>query len=179
MDYEKIKAVNEEIKTVDIRGKEYAEVAQRVNAYRKLEPNGAIITEMVSNENGVCVFKATVIDGNGKTLACGHAYEKEGNGNINKFSYIENCETSAVGRALGFCGIGSAASIASAEEVANDIMNQNRPAKNLNAELLEQAKELDIDLAKVAVYLKKTVSDLTNDDLADCIARKRAARGEQ
>jgi len=58
-------------------------------------------------------------------LAVGHAYEKEGSTFINKTSYIENCETSAVGRALGMLGIGIDTSIATAEEVNIAIINQD------------------------------------------------------
>ena len=37
----------------------------------------------------------------GEVIAQGHAHEVQGSSNINKTSYVENCETSAVGRALG------------------------------------------------------------------------------
>ena len=69
-------------------------------------PQGQILTELLSNESGTCVFKAIVNDNEGKNLAMGTAYEKEGSSFINKTSYIENCETSAVGRALGMAGFG-------------------------------------------------------------------------
>lgn len=170
MDYAQIKAVNDEIKPVDIKGKEYAEVAQRVTAFRKIEPNGSIISEIISNENGTCIFRSQVVDGDGKILAIGHACEREGVGNINKFSHIENCETSAVGRALGFCGIGSAGSIASAEEVQN-------ATETLDEGLLKEAEALKIDLKNVAVYLKKNVKDLSNADLKKCIEQKKEAIG--
>ena len=81
-------------------------------------PTGRIETEILGNENGVCVIRATVADGK-NILSTGTAYEKEGANNINRTSYIENCETSAVGRALGFAGFGIDTSIASAEEVRN------------------------------------------------------------
>lgn len=126
MTYEELKQVNAQIKTTPIRGKDYAEVNQRIEAFRKLFPMGSIITEIVSLAEGVVVMKATVTDGDGRILATGTAYEKEGNGNINKTSYIENCETSAVGRALGILGIGINVSIASYEEVSNAILNQEK-----------------------------------------------------
>ena len=126
MTYEQLKKVNSEIKYTDIKNKDYAEVPQRVQAFRKLYPEGKIKTKLVSNENGVCVIKAKVYADTGLLLATGYAYEKEGNGFINKTSYIENCETSAVGRALGFLGIGSETSLASYEEVANAKLQQNQ-----------------------------------------------------
>ena len=58
--YEDIAKANETIKTTDIKGKEYAEVNQRIKAFRMLYPQGVIETEMISNENGICIFKAFV-----------------------------------------------------------------------------------------------------------------------
>ena len=149
MTYEKIEAVNQEINGTDIKGKSYAEVPQRVKAFRKLYPCGRIETEIVSLENGVVIFKATIYDEENKVLSNGYAYEKENSTFINKTSYIENCETSAVGRALGFLGLGIDTSIASAEEVANAIKQQNTPAVSeelkeqiLKAEKMEDLKEI-------------------------------------
>ncbi len=117
--YEDLQKANALIKTTDVKGKEYAEVPQRVKAFRSVYPMGAIITEILSHENGVVVMQATCYSDNENVLSTGIAYEKEGSSYINKTSYIENCETSAVGRALGFAGFGIDASIASAEEVMN------------------------------------------------------------
>lgn len=128
--FEDIVNANKTIQTTDIKGKEYAEVNQRVKAFRMLYPNGAITTDIVSLKDGIVVIKATVQDEEGKALATGHAYEKENSTSINKTSFIENCETSAVGRALGMCGIGIDVSIASYEEVANAIENQKKEAPN-------------------------------------------------
>lgn len=118
---------NKTIKTVNVQNKQYAEVHQRIKAFRCIQPNGAIVTDMLSNEGGVCIFKATVYDEDGHILGTGTAYEREGCTFINKTSYIENCETSAVGRALGMCGFGIDVAIASAEEVMNAIANQDKP----------------------------------------------------
>ena len=126
--YQDICKANETLKFSDIKGKNYAEVPQRVKAFRMLYPQGFIITDMISNDGGVCVFKATAgyygENGEAYTLGTGTAYEKENSSYINKTSYIENCETSAVGRALGFLNIGSDTSIASYEEVANAVHQQ-------------------------------------------------------
>lgn len=155
--WEQLAQANATIKTTPIKGKDYAEVPQRIKAFRSVCPGGAIITEMVSNENGVCVFRATVYDEDKNIIGTGTAYEKESSSYINKTSYIENCETSAVGRALGMCGFGVDTSVASAEEVQNAINNQNAgeaeppkaeppkqptPRKRLIAKL----KELGIDV---------------------------------
>ena len=126
--FEDIQKANETINTTNIKGKEYAEVNQRIKAFRMLYPNGTIETKLLNNENGICIFKAVVgyLDENQNLiiLGTGTAYEKENSTFINKTSYIENCETSAVGRALGMAGFGIDTSIASAEEVNNAIQQQ-------------------------------------------------------
>ena len=132
--YEDIKKANDAIVTTDIKGKMYAEVNQRIKAFRMVYPMGTIHTEMLSNHDGVCIFKASVYADSDpehtQLLGVGHAYEKEGSTFINKTSFIENCETSAVGRALGMAGFGIDTSIASYEEVANAIANQDEPVEN-------------------------------------------------
>jgi hypothetical protein len=122
--FNEISKANESIRTTDIKGKEYAEVNQRIKAFRMVYPQGAIVTEFISLENGVAVIKASVFDEEQKILGTGLAYEKEGSTFINKTSYIENCETSAVGRALGMCGFGIDTSVCSAEELNNALLNQ-------------------------------------------------------
>ena len=128
--YEDIKKANESIQTTAIKGKDYAEVNQRIKAFRMVYPDGFISTEMLQNENGVCIFRAEVgyqaDNGDGNVLGVGTAYEKEGSSFINKTSYIENCETSAVGRALGMAGFGIDTSVASFEEVKTAIANQGK-----------------------------------------------------
>lgn len=122
--YEAIKNANKQLETVGIKGKDYVTVAERVKAFRSICPEGTIETEMILFEAGRVIFKATIRDED-RILATGYSEEKEGSTMINKTSFVENCETSAVGRALGFAGIGIDASMASAEEVATAIINQN------------------------------------------------------
>ena len=135
--YEQIKAVSSEIVTTNIKGKEYAAVNGRINAFRRLYPQGFISTEIVSMDGGVVVMKATCgyyENGQAVTLGTGLAYEREGSSNINKTSYIENCETSAVGRALGMAGIGVTTAVASSEEVQNAILQQEEMQDDINPE---------------------------------------------
>lgn len=105
-------------------------------------PSGTIATEMQNNENGVCIFSATVGYQDGDDfilLGSGTAYEKEGSSFINKTSYIENCETSAVGRALGMAGFGIDTSIRSAEEMQNVDLQQEdiKPITKANLNILQ------------------------------------------
>ena len=124
--FEDIKKANEALQTTDVKGKPYIEVNQRIKAFRMCYPNGSITTEILSLADGIVTMRATVCNEEGRILGTGTAQEKETSSFINKTSYIENCETSAVGRALGMCGFGIDTSVASAEEVQNAIHNQNK-----------------------------------------------------
>ena len=129
-------------------------------------PQGQILTELLSNENGTCIFKAIVNDNEGKNLAIGTAYEKEGSSFINKTSYIENCETSAVGRALGMAGFGIDTSIASAEEVANVMQQQDddiRINKTMETALRQTIKNNNVSNESVL----KILNDFGYEKLAE------------
>ncbi len=117
--------INKRLKRTNIKGKDYIEVNQRILAFWELYPNGRITTELLADDGKRCTFKATVYDGE-NLLATGHSFEFQGAGMVNKTSYVENCETSAVGRALGMLGIGVTESIASADEVQAAIAHQER-----------------------------------------------------
>lgn len=123
-DLQLLKEANETMSKMDIKGKDYVPVNERIKAFRYVYPRGQIITEIIGLENGVCTFKASAYDDEGHLLGTGHAQEKETSSFINKTSYIENCETSAVGRCLGMLGIGLDNGFASYEEVANAKLQQ-------------------------------------------------------
>lgn len=169
--YEKITDANAKIKTTPIKGKNYAEVNERIKAFRSVCPNGCIETALLSNDGGVCVFMAIVKDKNGKVLGMGHAYEKEGSNNINRTSYIENCETSAVGRALGMCGFGIDTSVASYEEVANAIQQQEeRPTETHLSALFILAERKGVTTAQLLKkYKVKALSEMSMSDYTACV----------
>ena len=176
--FEDIQKANETIKTTDIKGKEYAEVNQRIKAFRMVYPNGSITTELLALKDGVCIFKAKVTNNDGDVIATGTAYEKENSTFINKTSYIENCETSAVGRALGMAGFGIDTSVASAEEVANAIKNQDEDKKVIMA--TEKQKELirnmftTDEIKNILTELKKSkLSELTVKEASDLISKRK------
>ena len=112
---------------VPIHGKTYLTVARRVDDFRKSEEfkGWSIETELVSAEDSMVVMKSTIRDSDGKVAATGYAEEDRSFGKINKTSALENCETSAVGRALAFLGLGGS-EIASADEVAGAINQQKQ-----------------------------------------------------
>lgn len=130
--YEDICKANALIKTTPIHGKDYAEVAQRIKAFRCCYPMGTISTILERLNETMCLFRAEVRTETGALLGTGTAYELYGSSNINKTSFIENCETSAVGRALAMCGFGIEGAVASLDEVQN--------AQNAQAEVKPKAK---------------------------------------
>ena len=112
---------------VEIHGSTYLTVARRVDDFRKSEDfkGWSIETKLVSAEDSMVVMKSTIRDSDGKVAATGYAEEDRSFGKINKTSALENCETSAVGRALAFLGLGGS-EIASADEVAGAINQQKQ-----------------------------------------------------
>ena len=109
------------MKTIAIKGKNYVQVNERVKAFRSTaEWKGwSIQTEVKQLTDDVCVMCAQILNTDGRVLATGWAREvrNDAASMVNKTSYVENCETSAVGRALGFLGIGIDENICSAEEL--------------------------------------------------------------
>ena len=117
------------LQTIDIKGKKYSTVDARVEFFREKFPQWSLETEypILDLDKGVCVCRAVVKDETGKVVADGYAHEWQSKPGsmVNKTSYIENAQTSAVGRALGFIGIGiNGMGIATAEEVQTAIAHQ-------------------------------------------------------
>ena len=158
---------NYKFKTTNIRGKQYVEVNERIKFFRQEEQykNWAINTEfpMLTADEALC--RCTITDRDGMVVAVGHAHEVKAASNINKTSYVENCETSAVGRALAMLGIGIDVSIASANEVETAIEQQEekpapkkRTTKKAPAKKAEPKKEepapVDDIMDKAVNYVK-------------------------
>ena len=118
---------NYKFKTTNIRGKQYVEVNERIKFFRqeKKYDGWGIHTDINMLDGEQCLCKCTIVNGDGEVIAQGHAHEVKSSSNINKTSHVENCETSAVGRALAILGIGIDTSIASANEVQDAIAKQD------------------------------------------------------
>ena len=117
-----------ELKTINIHGKQYVEVSERVRYIREAHPDFRIVTELISMDGDSCLFKASLLNQDDEVLATGHAYEEKSSSRINKTSHVENCETSSVGRCLAMYGVGTENSIASANEVLNAKANSKSNA---------------------------------------------------
>lgn len=122
---------------MNIHGNDYITVNQRVQGFWEACPEGRIETKwlVLEKDYAVCQATVSVMD---VVVSQGTAMEERTKSGINANSFLECCETSAVGRALGIFGIGSVESIASADEV-------------LHAEALqEEAKQAEAAKKKAA-----------------------------
>lgn len=143
---------------VNIHGKEYSTVAFRVNELRaEHKDDVSIETEIVSSDDKYVVMKAIIKNKDGRVIATGHAEERRDSTMINKTSALENCETSAIGRALAAFGL-AGTEFASADEVATAISNQgesdlgndfNKPSVKQTALIRKIAREKGIDEEKI------------------------------
>ena len=83
---------------------DYEPVASRLDRFLKAHPDARVITDLVHYLSDIAVFKCELwLDG--EIIATGWAEEIRGQGNVNKTSHLENCETGAVGRALANAGL--------------------------------------------------------------------------
>ena len=145
---------------VNIHGKEYKTVAKRVDEFRKEHKQElGIQTSLVSIDERTVVIKAEIINKEGFVIATGYAEENRQSSTINKTSALENCETSAIGRALANFGL-AGGEYASADEVAQAINQQNQPKKSVKKyglDFEEIQARLDIldDKASVDAYAKE------------------------
>lgn len=132
--FDEILAVNAKLKTTNIKNKPYVEVNERVLGFRELYPSGRIVTTKLEDDGMRCDFRAEIYLNQTDEFptTTGHAYEVK-SGMVNSTSYVENCETSAVGRALGLLGIGATNAIASADEVKGAIAQSEAPKRDYSS----------------------------------------------
>lgn len=143
------------MKTINIKGKNYITVNERLKHFRT-EPtfDGWQINEqLVHIDEKEGIFKVTICDTKGVEMASAHSQEYRDSSYINKTSFVENGFTSALGRALGYLGIGIDTSIASANEVQNAVKNQD----NDNRKWLTEA-QLNATLKATKEQAEKVLS---------------------
>ncbi len=146
---------------------DYVQVNERIEKFYEKYPEGSIQTEIIMNDNGMVIFKAYAFRSNEDTRpATGHAMEKEGSSYINKTSHIENCETSAVGRALAMLGFEIKKSIASKEEVENAKLQQ------------EMMKPISKEQAMTLVNTLKA-QGFSDEDIGKSLAKYKVEKAEE
>ncbi|MFT5687054.1 MAG: hypothetical protein ACI8RZ_008011, partial [Myxococcota bacterium] len=115
---------------IRLHGREYKTVALRVQEFREKHPiddGWGLISKIVEVNAEIVIFRASIIDPQGREIAVGFAEEKRTNRGINATSALENCETSALGRALAAAGFGGS-EYASADELVHALNEQGRKA---------------------------------------------------
>ena len=138
------------------------EVKDRVMVFRKNHPEWAIITQIVENNEstGSVIFKVIIEDERGRIRGTGHAHEfkDDKSSMVNKTSHLENCETSAIGRALASLGIGIESSYATYDEVLIAKDKESRSAEV--AEERKMVKEGVIKQSNATAEVGKTAVNL-------------------
>ena len=148
------------LKTTTIQGKEYVEVNERLKYFRATYPKYSLLSEVIEKTETTILIKATIYNEKERAVATGLAEEKAGSSFINKTSHVENCETSAWGRALGNLGIGLDTSVASADEVQNAIANQNiKTTKPPLKKKKVKTTLLSADAPEVILNIKRRLDD--------------------
>ena len=151
---------------VNIRGKEYQTVALRVQKFRETHPTWSITTHIEDRTEDYVVMAAEIRNEEERLIATGHAEEYRKASQINGTSALENCETSAIGRALALAGFGGT-EFASANEVQNAIHQQAKP--NTRRAALEVAfKAVDSMASLQALWQNLSADDKKmSEDLKD------------
>ena len=168
---------NYKFKTTNIRGKQYVEVNERIKFFRQEDEykNWTISTEFTALDSEMCVCKCIIADTSQRVVATGHAHEERSSSHINKTSYVENCETSAIGRALAMMGIGIDTSIASANEVQDAIAKQEgEPASKKADTPVENIMDKAIGYIKSSTD-KRQAFDSIMAKYADQLTEKQVA----
>ncbi len=154
------------IPTINLKGKEYTEVKDRVMFFRMEEQFKGfyLITEPLTLTDEIASFVCRVYNAEGVIVSTGTAYERASQGPVNKKDHVENCETSAVGRALGFLGIGIVGGIATAENMAS-VENGSTPHVEVSINELQRV-ELALLIQETQTDLAKFNSNFIIDNLA-------------
>jgi len=140
---------------VNIKGSIYKTVVERLNEMNTdTDGKYTLTTKVVEDVNGTVLMKATLTLPE-RGIFTGHAFERENAGYINKTSHVENCETSAIGRALASAGY-AGSEFASAEEVANAIKQQS--AKKTETSLTKE-QITNLEKAAAEVGMSEVIKD--------------------
>lgn len=151
---------------VSIRGKSYQTVALRVHNFREVYPDHSLTTEILHRDLDCVVMRAVIADPAGRVMATGHAEEYRKASDINRTSAVENCETSAIGRALAAFGLGGT-EFASADEVARAVTGSKGEPPTHNAPRMA----FDALQPEVQDHLRRSVPQVVS-----CVAAGNVSR---
>lgn len=167
--YKQIEDANNQIKTMQLGSKNYAPVNERIKAFRKVYPTGSIMADIESQDDNTITILATIRDEDDNIIATGRACEKRSEKGINATRLIENCETSAIGRALGIAGFGVDTAVASAEDMEKiDETKEYEIAKGIAIPIKEALNQAKLTINELYKKQGMRVQDL-DDFLVDKI----------
>ncbi|MGA9772937.1 MAG: hypothetical protein WBV94_28155 [Blastocatellia bacterium] len=149
---------------------DYVTVAERIEKFYERYPEGRIITHIIEHdaERGFILIRAEVYRNADDDMpaATGHAYELKSEGYVQRTSYIEVGETSAVGRALAMAGF----------EVKRGIASREEMEKNARAARVEPPREKEkpappqpAKQAQQATNANQTATDDQKQDILDLL----------
>ena len=107
----------------------YETVAQRLVRWWSEYPEGRIITSIHHYDGSTIIMRAECYNNDDRLIATGYAEEVFGNSPVNKTSFLENCETSAIGRAISNSRIGHTGERASSTEMEKVNRVNSAPAR--------------------------------------------------
>jgi len=115
----------------------YETVAQRLVRWWAEFPDGRIITSIHHYDGSTIIMRAECYNNDDRLISTGYAEEVFGNSPVNKTSFLENCETSAIGRAISNSRIGHTGERASVSEMekVNRVNSTPRPDSHGSATL--------------------------------------------
>ena len=159
---------------VKLKNKYYTQVATRTSVFRKYFGTDANIkTKVIFSDLERVVVEAVITiyqDGQWREVANGYAEEFRNQGPVNRTSAIENCETSAIGRALANLGL-DGGEYASAFEVDNAV-NNKAPAPDLKTRYvaLNEKKAKMVSFSEIGEYIKWLRDNLGSPKTPECRA---------
>jgi len=143
---------------------DYEPVAVRHSRWLAQNPNGRTLTHMVSEPGAdICVIRAELWLED-VCIATGYAEEVRGAGNVNRTSHVENCETSAVGRALANAGM-----------AGTDV--NKRPSREEMSKVQNTAPKMRITQSSSAKVDGVTVKGNQYGDIPDWLVLEAAQAG--
>lgn len=163
------------MKTINIKGKNYIMVNERLKAFRENFKGYSLLTEIVEMTDNACTMKASILNDKREVVATGFAREVVGKTPINKFAFVENAETSAWGRALGNFGIGIDEDICTAEEMvcknSHEKEPKSEPLKEVDMAKINACKNKP-ELAEVCAILRKELGDEYYQSIKDAYKKR-------
>lgn len=163
-----VAAMNETHGVAQPGGKKYTEVAKRIEVFRThFGLDYSLESEVMVDDGHRVVIKATIRNPAGAVIATGFAEEIRNSSKVNKTSPIENCESSAWGRALANLGM-HGGQIASIDEIRKAARNED--ALDEKQQWLQWAAEAEkyVETLKSQAALRTWASD--NDQSLNALA---------